>query len=132
MDKELLRIVLIGFGIALTLGIYLWDRVKKGRSRSMMEFSKREPKFARETIGERQANSSQPVDLVQFSVVSTDPDGFDGSKLVDAFARLRLEFGDMKIFHRYQPGSDNMESIYGPKWHVYVSNFSSFHKTVNC
>ena len=109
MDKDLLRIVLIGLGIALVVGIYLWDRIKKARSGSIMEFSKREPKFSEETLDKRQSNSSQPVDLVQFAVVSTDPDGFEGRGLVDAFARLQLEFGDMKIFHRYQPGTDNVD-----------------------
>ncbi len=109
MDKDLLRIVLIGLGISLTVGIYLWDRVKKRRFGSIMELSKREPKFAEETMGESQVHSAQPVDVVQFAVVSTEPDGFDGSKLVDAFAHSRLEFGDMKIFHRYQPGTDNID-----------------------
>ena len=109
MDKDLLRIILIGLGIALTLGIYLWDRVKKRRSGSVMEFSKQEPKFTEEAIDENQANPSRPADLVQLAVVSTDPDGFDGSKLVDAFGRLQLKFGDMKIFHRYRPGTDNVD-----------------------
>ncbi len=108
MDKDLLRIILIGLGVVLILGIYLWDRMKKGWPQSNLELSKQEPKFAEEIV-EDQANTSQSVDLVQFLVVSRDPEGFDGNRLMDVFADLQLEFGNMKIFHRHQLGTDKVQ-----------------------
>lgn len=50
----------------------------------------------------------QLPDLVQFSIMAIDPQGFPGRELEAAFAATGMEFGSMDIFHYYAPDSDDI------------------------
>jgi len=44
--------------------------------------------------------------VIQLAVLSKEGEAFLGTTLLDAFAQVHLEFGDMGIFHRYEQQGD--------------------------
>lgn len=158
MDKELLRIILIGLGIFLVVGIYLWSHFKKPRYDPRLELSEQQPdqeeiapsvsikpledseedldiepfgsasldqddeidmppapisnpekEVKEDSTGQKTTAPSKVPDLIQMAVIAKQKEGFGGNELMQAFSALGLIYDDMKIYHRYRNGTDNIE-----------------------
>ncbi len=82
MDKELLRLFLLGLGVCLVLGIYLWDRIKNDHKRPTQKSSDSEA----DDVEIADLFSVNPVEDAgrEIDTVSIVPEGIDkGTKAVD-------------------------------------------------
>lgn len=51
-------------------------------------------------LPQSQANTFEVPNIIQFSIVASADDGFNGNALLEAFQLVGLEYGNMKIFER--------------------------------
>lgn len=120
MDKELLRWVIVLFGVLVMIVMILWHFIKTLRNRPDIsdleeeefedgdeveafdieededEFSALPPDLLDEPV---EPELSMPA-LIEFSVVARADEGFNGLDLLDAFERAGLKYGSVKVFER--------------------------------
>ena len=148
MEESSLRLVLLGLGIVILVGIYLYDLWQKKKRLKLAEHhqaaeEKIEPIISSEPVqpisleGEpviKQApvqeeppivsTKAEVIDsveeipvaqqamVVQLAVVSKPGMSMQGDALMAAFTALNLEYGDMKVFHRYQGSGDARQQCF--------------------
>ena len=124
MDKDLLRMTIIAIGIIVVLGmIILHFFNNKNKRRSIDFYDKGNPldnidqslvldtdndEFDIVPIGSAvDIDAGEPVqeqvsipNIIQFSLVASADEGFNGLALAKAFDYVGLEFGSMKVFER--------------------------------
>lgn len=122
MDKELLRLVIVLLGMLVMIGMVLWHFIKTLRNRPEVEefddadYGEHHSEFDIEDLDDEYAGipldlADQPVvaktaditrlpALIEFSIVARADEGFNGAELFDAFERVGLEYGSVKVFER--------------------------------
>ena len=120
MDKELLRWVIVLFGVLVMIVMILWHFIKTLRNRPDIsdleeeEFEDEDEVEAFDIEEDEDEFSALPPDLldepvepelsmpalIEFSVVARADEGFNGLDLLDAFERAGLKYGSVKVFER--------------------------------
>jgi len=120
MDKELLRWVIVLFGVLVMIVMILWHFIKTIRNRPDTsdldedEFEDEDEVEAFDIEEDEDEFSALPLDLIEeplqpaiqipalieFSVVARADEGFNGLDLLDAFDRAGLKYGSVKVFER--------------------------------
>lgn len=120
MDKELLRWVIILFGVLVMIVMVLWHFIKTLRNRPDIsdleedEFEDEDEVEVFDIEEDEDEFSALPPDLIdepvepelimpaliEFSVVARADEGFNGLDLLDAFERAGLKYGSVKVFER--------------------------------
>lgn len=128
MDKELLRLVIILIGMLVMIGMVLWHFFKTMRERrepdnyddndyEEFDFEAGEDEeyhalplddFDEDELPESSETQASEVTegrvelpaLIEFSIVARADEGFNGEDLFDAFERVGLLFGSVKVFER--------------------------------
>ena len=128
MDKELLRLVIILIGMLVMIGMVLWHFFKTMRERrepdnyddndyEEFDFEEGEdeeyhalplddyddhesPEFSEALAPEAAVGRAELPALIEFSIVARADEGFNGEDLFDAFERVGLLFGSVKVFER--------------------------------
>ena len=125
MDKELLRLVIILLGVLVMIGMVLWHFVKTLRNRPELEdetddeldyvdelddfaitededdFSALPSDLIEEPVAPVVKRSRKDLPgLIEFSIVARADEGFNGLDLFDAFERVGLKYGSVKVFER--------------------------------
>lgn len=120
MDKELLRWVIVLFGVLVMIVMVLWHFIKTLRNRPDIseleedEFEDEDEVEVFDIEEDEDEFSALPPDLIdepvepelimpaliEFSVVARADEGFNGLDLLDAFERAGLKYGSVKVFER--------------------------------
>jgi len=127
MDKELLRLVIILSGVLVMIGMVLWHFIKTLRARPDLEdelddeqdyvdefdefaieededdFSALPVDLMEEPVAPVAASSKRRQELpalIEFSIVARADEGFNGLDLFEAFERVGLKYGSVKVFER--------------------------------
>ena len=120
MDKELLRWVIVLFGVLVMIVMILWHFIKTLRNRPDIsdleeeEFEDEDEVEAFDIEEDEDEFSALPPDLldepvepelsmpalIEFSVVARADEGFNGLDLLDAFEQAGLKYGSVKVFER--------------------------------
>ncbi|ORU92602.1 MAG: hypothetical protein A6F72_05175 [Cycloclasticus sp. symbiont of Poecilosclerida sp. N] len=126
MEENSLRLILLGVGVIILVGIYVYDVVqKKARRQSEVvdgpiisgkapfsaavvdeEIADAQQAKTSEKVSEADENATTPHTeqalVVQLTVIAKSGSSMTGTALQNAFTALDLKFGDMGIFHRYE------------------------------
>ena len=120
MDKELLRWVIVLFGVLVMIIMILWHFIKTLRNRpdiselqedefededeiEAFDIEEDEDEFSvipHDLIDAPQEQLTELPALIEFSVVAREDEGFNGLDLLDAFERAGLIYGSVKVFER--------------------------------
>jgi len=130
MDKDLLRWVIIATGITVIIGMLVWNFFKKRKKREPSFGSPGDPldhiddsliintehddfdivpigSALDDDVNKVDALTSKPdsseaklPEIIQFSLVARDEQGFNGVTLFEVFQQVGFEYGRMKIFER--------------------------------
>ena len=156
MDKELLRIVIIATGLLIIMVMLAWSYLNNKKSKDYLDYeddnfdesSNNDQIFDDyEEISSEQIPTShddyfdeddlEPIPrptapaIIQFTLLANSEEGFNGIDLVNAFAIVGLEYGNLKIYERLDanrlvdfgvtsmvdPGTfptSNLETFYSP------------------
>ena len=121
MDKELLRIVIIATGLLIIMVMLAWSYLNNKKSKDYLDYEDDLEPIPRPTA---------PA-IIQFTLLANAEEGFNGIDLVNAFAIVGLEYGNLKIYERLDanrlvdfgvtsmvdPGTfptSNLETFYSP------------------
>ena len=128
MDKELLRVVIIGTGLIIVMGLLAWSYLKnrqlqEGEDYDFLGINKQGKRYAapvsteNDDVGpartikqdedfydsdddlEPSPRLSAPA-IIQFSLIANADEGFNGLDLANAFSIVGLEYGSLKIYER--------------------------------
>ena len=123
MDKELLRIVIIATGLLIIMVMLAWSYLNNKKSKDYLDYeddnfdesSSNDQIFDDyEEISSEQIPTShddyfdeddlEPIPrptapaIIQFTLLANAEEGFNGIDLVNAFAIVGLEYGNLKIY----------------------------------
>jgi cell division protein ZipA len=127
MDKELLRVVIIGTGLIIVMGLLAWSYLKnrqleEGEDYDFLGINKPGKRYAASVSTEKDGvdpartlrqdedlyDSDDPDPsprisapaIIQFSLIANADEGFNGLDLANAFSIVGLEYGSLKIYER--------------------------------
>ncbi len=127
MDKELLRVVIIGTGLIIVMGLLAWSYLKnrqleEGEDNDFLGINKPGKRYAASVSTENDGvdpartlkqdedfyDSDDPDPsprisapaIIQFSLIANADEGFNGLDLANAFSIVGLEYGSLKIYER--------------------------------
>ncbi|MBM4197341.1 MAG: hypothetical protein FJ197_09655 [Gammaproteobacteria bacterium] len=112
-----LRWVLLGAGILVLLGVFLWSQRQKsaGSAGSPIPFGRREPKPGTtvtgavvDSVATRSAEGSQPHKIIAVRLTAPASGTFAGDLLQAALTDAGLRHGLYGIFHRHDPADDRV------------------------
>ena len=97
MDKELLRVVIIGTGLIIVMGLLAWSYLKnrqlqEGEDYDFLGINKQGKRYAAPV-------STENDDVGPARTIKQD-EGFNGLDLANAFSIVGLEYGSLKIYER--------------------------------
>ena len=139
MDKDLLRLVIFGVGVAVVIGMLVWSYIVNRKSKRRFNFyddrnpldhideslviKTGEDDFDIVPLGsaladdgedygelEQPGNDEAPA-IIQFSIIANNDKGFKGSELLTAFESVGLNYSNMNIYQQLDAGGQVVYAV---------------------